>query len=400
MSDKLRSIFTTAAHAGMPSGDQHGAVAVPIYTTSIYEFPDAETADEIHNERTPGYYYGRLGNPTTEAFEKAVAELEAGGSAIAFASGMAAISGVILSMCKTGDHIIAPVSHYSTTGKLLRFIEERFGIAHTLVDSTDPDTLRSAMRSDTRMIWIESPSNPLLRVIDIDAVAAFGKSNGLITVADNTFATPFNQRPLTLGADIVIHSATKYIGGHSDLTAGVAVAGREMIETIRQSSGKLFGGNISPQVAWLALRGLKTLAIRMERHNSNAYALADMLAACTGVVKVFYPGLSSFEGHEIASRQMKGGFGGMLSFDLGTLDAAKRFVDSVRVCTLATSLGGVETLVQPSISMTNAGMSSSEKERSGIPDGLVRMSVGIECIDDLKDDVLDALKAAVANSNR
>ncbi len=384
------SFFTLSVHAGEDRMADHGAVSVPIYSASVFAFKDADDGIAIHNYEKEGYFYGRLGNPTVAALERAMAELEHGDDALAFASGMAAMSAAAFTLVGSGDHVIAPESMYSTTTNFLKHIGEAFGIKTTFVDAANAEAYASALRPNTRMLWIESPSNPLVRITDIAEVAAIGKKAGVATVVDNTFATPFNQRPLELGADLVIHSATKYLGGHSDLTAGVMVGRRDLVEKARHGPAKLYGGNIAPQVAWLVLRGIKTLGLRMERHNSNASALAHMLLGHPKISAVFYPGLEDHQNHEIAKRQMRG-FGGMVAADVGTSDAARSLVNNLKVCTFATSLGGVETLVQPVALMTHATLSPEERAAAGVSEGLLRISVGIENIDDICQDIYDAL---------
>lgn len=384
------SFFTLSVHAGEDRLADHGAVSVPIYSASVFAFKDADDGIAIHNYEKEGYFYGRLGNPTVAALERAMAELEHGDDALAFASGMAAMSAAAFTLVGSGDHVIAPESMYSTTTNFLKHIGEAFGIETTFVDAANAEAYASALRPNTRMLWIESPSNPLVRITDIAEVAAIGKKAGVATVVDNTFATPFNQRPLELGADLVIHSATKYLGGHSDLTAGVMVGRRDLVEKARHGPAKLYGGNIAPQVAWLVLRGIKTLGLRMERHNSNASALAHMLLGHPKISAVFYPGLEDHQNHEIAKRQMRG-FGGMVAADVGTSDAARSLVNNLKVCTFATSLGGVETLVQPVALMTHATLSPEERAAAGVSEGLLRISVGIENIDDICQDIYDAL---------
>lgn len=317
-------------------------------------------------------------------------DLENGGSALALASGMAAISAAVFSVCKAGDHIVAPRSMYSTAINFLQHVNERFGIETTFVDGTDAESYRAAIRPNTRLFWVETPSNPLVLITDINAVASIGREHGITTVADNTFATPFNQRPLELGVDAVVHSATKYLGGHSDLTAGVLVGSGKVVEAARHGANKFYGGNIAPQVAWLVLRGIKTLALRMERHNANAYAIANMLGDHPKVKAVFYPGLESHPNHDIARRQMSG-FGGMIGFDLGSVEAGKAFANAVQLCALATSLGGVETILQHSASMTHATLSPEDRLKAGITDGLIRLSVGVEDVNDLMADINQAL---------
>ena len=385
------NFHTTAVHAGEDREKHYGAVSVPIYSASLFAFQDADEGIAIHNCDKPGYFYSRLGNPTQDALEKAVAELEGGEDSLAFASGMAAISAAILTFVKNGDHVVAPRSMYSTTTNLLAYIAGNFGIETTFVDATDADAYRAAVRPNTKIFWIETPSNPSVQITDIRAVVEAARQCGSATIADNTFATPFNQQPLAMGVDISVHSATKYLGGHSDLTAGVMIGKKENIEKARHGASKFFGGNIAPQVAWLVLRGIKTLALRMERHNENAAELARFLTEHPKSLEVFYPGLESHSNHEIAARQMKG-FGGMIGLDVGSAEAAKKFVNSVKLCTFATSLGGVETIVQPTALMTHATISAEERASAGISDGLLRISVGVEDIRDIVADIEQALE--------
>jgi methionine-gamma-lyase len=386
------SFYTLAVHAGEDRSENHGAVSVPIYNASVFAFADADEGAAIHNEEKPGYYYGRLGNPTTDALEKTIAVLERGESALSFASGMAAVSASIVSNVRAGDHVVAPESMYSTTTNFLKHLAESFDVGVTFVDAENAESYAAAIKPNTRVLWIETPSNPLVKITDIRRVAEIGRSAGVTVIADNTFATPFNQRPLELGADIVIHSATKYLGGHSDLTAGLLVGTADATKHIRKVATKLYGGTIAPQVAWLVMRGIKTLALRMERHNSNASALADMLSKHEKVTAVFYPGLPAHQNHLVAKAQMSG-FGGMIGFDVGSAEAGKKFANSVKLCTLATSLGGVETIIQHSASMTHAAIPAQERMKAGISDGLIRLSVGIEHIDDLAADITNALNA-------
>jgi methionine-gamma-lyase len=361
-----------------------------VYNASVFAFSDADDGAAIHNEEKPGYYYGRLGNPTTDALERTIAVLENGESALAFASGMAAVSGAILSNVRTGDHIVAPESMYSTTTNFLKHLAADFDVAVSFVDAENAEAYGEAVRPNTKILWIETPSNPLVKITDIRRVAELGKAARATVIADNTFATPFNQRPIELGVDVVIHSATKYLGGHSDLTAGLLVGTSEMTARVRKLATKLYGGTISPQVAWLVMRGIKTLGLRMERHNANASALADMLSKHEKVSAVYYPGLLEHKNHDIAEAQMSG-FGGMIGFDVGTAAAGKAFANGVKLCTLATSLGGVETILQHSASMTHAAIPADERRRAGITDGLIRLSVGIEDINDLAADISNSL---------
>lgn len=389
--NKNTSIFTKAVHAGVDTKAHFGAISAPVYNASVFAFDDADEGAAVHNFEKPGYFYGRLGNPTQSALENTVAELEKAEDALALASGMAAISSTVMANVRAGDHIIALTSMYSTSASLFSFLADRFGIAVSLVSGQNADSYEEAIQDNTRLIWIETPSNPRLNITDVRSVAKLARSRGIMTVADNTFATPFNQNPLELSVDMVIHSATKYLGGHSDLTAGVICGNSEAVRRIRHSTNKYFGGNIAPQTAWLVSRGIKTLALRMKQHNKNAQAVADMLASHAKVREVFYPGLKNHANHEIARRQMKG-FGGMVSFDLGSFDAGKDFMNGLRMIAIATSLGGVESIAQHSASMTHASLSSEEREAAGISDGLIRLSVGIEAIEDVEQDILSALE--------
>ncbi|MDH3492136.1 MAG: PLP-dependent aspartate aminotransferase family protein [Acidobacteriota bacterium] len=388
---KADSIFTTSVHAGMDRRSHHGAASVPIYNASVFAFEDAAEGAAVHNYEKHGYFYGRLGNPTQEALEKAVAALEHGEDAIALASGMAAISSALMSVIRSGDHLIAPESMYSTSNSLFHYLSDNFGLEISYVNAKNPANYQAAIKDTTRVIWIETPSNPLLNITEIEAVTEFARAQEIITIADNTFATPFNQRPLRLGVDLSIHSATKYLGGHSDLTAGVVAGSSEFIERIRHSTNKYFGGNIAPQVAWLVLRGIKTLALRMRQHNENASFIADSLSSHPKVKEVFYPGLETHSNHEVAKKQMRG-FGGMVSFDLGGFEEGKAFMNGLDLISIATSLGGVESIAQHSASMTHAVLSKEERKTAGISEGLIRLSVGIEDKGDIEKDILSALE--------
>jgi methionine-gamma-lyase len=386
-----KSFDTTTVHAGTETPEKHfGAVSVPIYNSSLFAFADAESGAKIHNYEAEGYFYSRLGNPTTDALEKALCELESGEDALCFASGMSAITTTILGLVETGAHIVAPESHYATTGSFLRFLVEKFGIETTFVDATNAENYKLAARENTKIFYIETPANPTLQITDIEKVAKMARERNIISIADNTFATPFNQNPLALGVDLVAHSATKYLGGHSDLSAGAIVGSHAIIDKIRHSTMKLFGGAMSPNTAWLVLRGIKTLAVRMEKHNSNAEKIARVLDNHAKVKSVFHPSLPHHQNHEIAKKQMRG-FGGMIAFDVGTIERGKNFLNTLQLCLIATSLGGVETVAQHSASMTNANTPKKLREKSGITDGLIRLSVGIENADDLINDLENAL---------
>lgn len=383
-------IYTTAVHAGDDPELHQGAISVPVYNAAVFAFPDAEQGAAIHEGEQPGYFYGRIGNPTQSALETALCELEGGASALAFASGMAAITTTMFTLLKAGDHIVAPESLYATTNALLNQMLEPFGVAVTYVDGMDAQNYAAAIRPETRVLYLESPANPTLKLVDIRAAVEIAKKNNLVTVMDNTFATPFNQRPLDYGVDVVIHSATKYLGGHGDLVAGAMIGSEEIVTKARWHTNKILGGVISPQTAWLVLRGIKTLALRMERHNENALAVAQFLAGHPKVQAVHYPGLPTHPQHDLAKKQMNG-FGGMIAFDVGGVEEGRRLVNNVRLCSLAVSLGDVATLIQHSASMTHASVPRERRLAVGITDGLLRLSVGIERAEDIIGDLDAAL---------
>ena len=385
------SFETRAVHAGAEPLEKHfGAVSVPIYNASLYAFSDAESGGKIHNYEAEGYFYSRLGNPTTDALEKALCELEQGEDALCFASGMAAITTTILGLVQTGAHLVVPESHYATTGKFLAYLAENFGVETTFIDAAKAENYALAARQNTKIFYLETPANPTLQITDIAEAARLARARNVVSIADNTFATPYNQNPLALGVDVVVHSATKYLGGHSDLSAGAIVGKKEIVDQIRHSTMTLFGGCLSPNTAWLVLRGIKTLALRMEKHNANAAAIAEFLAGHGKVKAVFHPSLASHPNHEVAKKQMRG-FGGMIAFDVGSISAGKTFLNNLKLVAIATSLGGVESVAQHSASMTNADTPKAVREKAGITDGLIRLSVGVENAADLIADLENAL---------
>jgi cystathionine beta-lyase len=376
---------TRAIHAGQEPDPQTGAVVVPIYQTSTY----AQSAVGEHK----GYEYSRTGNPTRTALERCVASLEGGRHGLAFASGMAAES-AIMQLLKPGDHTIAVDDLYGGTYRLFRRLLEPMGLKFSFVDGTDLNRLERAFTEQTRVVWLESPTNPLLKLVDIAAVSRIAHARGALVVVDNTFMSPYLQRPLSLGADIVVHSATKFLGGHSDVIAGVLVVQsddlRERLAFIQNAVGAVPG----PLDAWLVLRGLKTLAVRMREHDRNARLIAEFLSEHDRVERVYYPGLPTHPQHELAKRQMSG-FGGMIAFEVhGGLEAARRLVERTRVFTLAESLGGVEALIELPAAMTHASIPAETRRAHGIEDGLVRISVGIEDVADLISDLDRALSEA------
>ncbi|HSN70689.1 MAG TPA: cystathionine gamma-synthase [Steroidobacteraceae bacterium] len=383
--DRKLGFATRAIHAGQTPDPSTGAVMPPIYATSTY----AQKSPGVHQ----GYEYSRTQNPTRMAWERCVADLESGTHGFAFASGMAATS-TILELLDAGSHVIAMEDLYGGTYRLFERVRRRSaGLEFTFLDLEDTDAITRAIRLETRMLWIETPTNPTLRLVDIARVAELARDRGLITVVDNTFATPWIQRPLELGADIVIHSATKYLNGHSDMVGGIAVTADETIAdqmAFLQNSIGAIGG---PFDSFLALRGLKTLPLRMRQSSESAAVIAEWLERHPGVERVLYPGLPSHPQNDLARRQMQNGYGGIVTFFIhGGLDAARRFLENVRVFTLAESLGGVESLVDHPGIMTHASVPADKRAALGISDALIRLSVGIEDTEDLIADLEQALE--------
>jgi cystathionine gamma-lyase / homocysteine desulfhydrase len=372
---------TKCIHGGV-FGDPHtGAVSVPIYQVSTYK------QEGIGQHR--GYEYSRTGNPTRAALEQLIAELENGKTGLAFASGMAAISTVI-SLFNRGDHLIVGDDVYGGTYRVLRHVFSRMGMEITHVDTSEPEQVRRAIRENTRAVLMETPSNPLLKVTDIREIADICRGRDLLLIVDNTFLTPYWQNPLDLGADIVVHSATKYLGGHSDVVAGlVVVKDPELGERLHFLQNSI-GGVLGPSDAWLLIRGIKTLGLRMRQHESNARRIAEWLKDRSDIEAVYYPGLPDHPGHVTASRQARG-YGGMISFDAGSGERAERILSRVRYFTLAESLGAVESLISVPARMTHASIPEKRRAELGITDGLIRLSVGVEDIDDLLEDLERAL---------
>lgn len=395
--DPMDNFYTRAVHAGERPDPSTGAADIPIYQASTFTHHDAEeSAAAIEaaqaGERT-GYVYTRWGNPTIRALEEKLAALESGEAALAFSTGMAAISTVILSSVKAGDHLVAGRQLYSGTHHLLTQRLPALGIETTLVAPDQLKNFERAIRPTTKVIYIETPSNPLLEITDIRAVAALARERGIISMIDNTFATPFNQRPLELGIDLVIHATTKYLCGHGDAMGGAVIGKRDFVDHALTSFHRDLGGVPSPFNAWLTLRGMRTLALRLARHNENALALARFLREHPRVKRVYYPGLEDHPGHELAKRQMVGGFGGMLSFEAkGDLEAGRRLLNGVKLCTRAVSLGDVKTLITHPASTTHYIVPREAREAAGISDGLIRLSVGIEDAAELMADLDQAMR--------
>ncbi len=373
---------TRAIHAGQPSDPNNGAVMTPIYAVSTYQ------QDGVGGLRN-GYEYSRTGNPTRRALEDCLAALEEGGRAVAFSSGMAGEDAFLRVVCSPGDHVVIPNDAYGGTYRLFKQVFEPWGLDHTPASVHDTESIAAAIQPGrTKVVWVETPSNPLLGVADIPAIAQLAHDAGALLVVDNTFATPYLQRPLALGADVVVHSTTKYAGGHSDVVGGAVITADEglgnQIAVFQNSTGAIAG----PFDAYLVLRGLKTLAVRMDRHCDNAERIVEFLSQHDAVGQIFYPGLSDHPGHQVAAAQMKR-FGGMVSLRVkGGHEAALQVCNRARVFTLAESLGGVESLIELPATMTHASVAGSELE---VPNDLVRLSVGLESVEDLVADLDQAL---------
>ncbi len=373
---------TRLIRAGIPEDPTTGAVSVPIYQVSTYH----QEAVGKHK----GYEYSRTGNPTRRALEELMKDLEGGVAGFAFSSGMAAITAVIM-LLNAGDHIVLTDDVYGGTFRVVTKVLQRFGISATFVDTTDVRNIEAAIQPNTKALYLETPTNPLLKVSDIAACAQFAKSRGLLVIVDNTFMSPYWQSPIELGADIVVHSATKYLGGHSDVVAGIAVVNSpelaESLHFIQNSTGAVLG----PQDSWLLIRGIRTLGVRMEAAERTARRIAEFLIEHPRVQHVYYPGLPSHPGHDVASKQARG-FGAMISFDVGSLEKADEVLANVKYFTLAESLGAVESLISVPARMTHASIPKERRDELGITDGLIRISVGLEDAEDLLEDLASALK--------
>ena len=379
-----RARFSTVClHAGQEPDPSTGAIITPIYQTSTY------VQDELGRHK--GFEYARTQNPTRMALERNLAAIEGGKAGFAFASGMAAI-GAIATLLKSGDHVVVSDNTYGGTFRLFDKVLTRYQLSFSYVDTANLDEVERAITPATRMVFVETPTNPIMRLTDLRAAADLAHRHDLRLVVDNTFASPYIQRPIEFGADLVTHSTTKYLNGHSDSVGGIVIATRdddiEWLKFVQNAEGAILG----PFDSWLVLRGTKTLALRMQQHSANGLALARFLSTHPKVKHVHYPGLPTHPQHDLAARQMRG-FGGMLAFELGSLEAARRLLNSVKLHALAESLGGVETLISHPATMTHASVPAETRARIGITDGLVRISAGIEDIDDLKEDLSQALDA-------
>lgn len=384
MKEMGKSGFSTKAiHLGYSSKDHLGSLNPPIFQTSTFVFNDVEEGRARFAGEQDGYIYTRIGNPTVKLLEERIAALEEAEGCVAFGSGMGAVSGVILALLKSGDHIISTDAVYGGTYSFFEMIQERFNIQVTMIDMTNPEEIRKHIQENTKMIYLETPINPTMKLVDLEKVAAIAKEIGAVTVVDNTFMSPYLQQPLHFGIDIVLHSATKYIGGHGDVIAGLVAGSKEKIDKIRKYSLKNIGSVMAPFDAWLLIRGLKTLAVRLDRHTESAMKIAQYLEQNPKVDKVYYPGLESFPQYDLAKKQMKAP-GGLISFEVkGGLQAGIDLLNQVELCQLAVSLGDAETLIQHPASMTHASIPRENRLEMGVTDGMIRLSVGLEDVDDI-----------------
>ena len=387
----LQGPSTRAVHGGERQQRLGDAVTVPIYQTSTYVFRNTQELVDFKEGRIEKGEYGRYGNPTTSAAERKVAALEHAEDALLWASGMCAVTSLLLTILRAGQHMIITADSYRRTRQFCDGMLRRLGIDVTVVPPGDPQGIEAAVQANTRLLFSESPTNPYLYVVDLEQIVAIARRHRLRTVIDSTFATPYNQNPLDFGIDLVMHSATKYLGGHNDLLAGVVVGNANIIGALREAQGML-GGITDPNTAYLLVRGLKTFALRMQRHNANGMALARFLEGHAKVRRVYYPGLAGHPSHAVARQQMRG-FGGVVSFELdGTLQQTSAFIDALRLPYIAPSLGGVESLIEQPALMSYYELTPEERQRLGIGDSLVRYAAGIEDTDDLLTDVEQALK--------
>ena len=393
MEMKKLGLGTTAIHAGTLK-NLYGTLAMPIYQTSTFIFDSEEQGGRRFALEEAGYIYTRLGNPTTTVLENKIAALEEGEAGIAMSSGMGAISSTLWTVLKAGDHVVTDKTLYGCTFALMNHGLTKFGVEVTFVDTSNLDEVKKAMKENTRVVYLETPANPNLKIVDLEGVCKVAHTNpNTLVIVDNTFATPYMQKPLKLGVDVVVHSATKYLNGHGDVIAGLVVTNKELADQIRFVGLKdMTGAVLGPQEAYYIIRGLKTFEIRMERHCKNAKKVVEFLNKHPKIERVYYPGLETHPGHEIAKKQMKD-FGAMISFELkGGFEAGKTLLNSLKLCSLAVSLGDTETLIQHPASMTHSPYTKEEREAAGITDGLVRLSVGLENVEDIIADLEQGLE--------
>ncbi len=383
-------IETKIVHGGQHPDAETGAISPPIYQTSTFAFRDADHGARLFSGEEEGHIYTRLSNPTIDLLARKIAYLESSEAALIFSSGLSAIFNLVVTVAKSGDKIVSDNTIYGGTFALFKNIFPRLGIDFAFVDATNIDELSSAIRKETKLIFVETPANPTLKIIDIAKCVDIAHRNSIPLCVDNTFATPYLQRPVEFGADMVVHSLTKYFGGHGDIIGGAVVGRQDFIKELWDNAKEIGGAN-SPFNAWLVLRGLKTLAVRMDRHCANAMEIAEFLSKHDKIEQVYYPGLPTHPGHEVAKKQMNK-FGGMLGFDVrGGKEAGKKLMNSVKICTLAVSLGDVDTLIEHPASMTHSTYCDEDLKECGIRPGFVRISVGIEKVHDLIEDLDQAL---------
>jgi len=386
-----KHIETQAIHSGRINDEQFGSLATPLYQTSTFIFNDAQQGADRFAGEAEGYIYTRLGNPTTRQFEMRVAAMENMDDAAATATGMGAVSGALLANLECGDHIIASKAIYGCSYALINHQLRKFGIEVSFVDMTNPSNIETVIQENTKVIFLETPINPNLVVLDIEKIANIAKKHQILSIVDNTFLTPVLQQPGKFGIDIVVHSATKYLNGHGDVVAGIICGTNEMIMKIKMTILKDIGATISPHDAWLILRGIKTLPIRMERHCNNAQAIAEFLEAHEAVDQVYYPGLKSHPGNKFIGNQMKAA-GGVIAFEIkSTLAGGADFINRMALFSIAVSLGDAESLIQHPASMTHSPYTQEERLEAGISDTLIRISVGLENVDDLISDLSQSL---------
>ncbi|MGE5141763.1 MAG: trans-sulfuration enzyme family protein [Rudaea sp.] len=391
MPQNVKGLNTLAIHAGEEHDRETGALVPPLYLSTTFHLGGTEHGRALFAGQEEGFVYTRWGNPTVAVLERRIAALEGADAGLATASGMAAIATAILTSVRAGDHIVAAKAIYPST---FHFIEQNLGalgVQSTMVDASDPANLERAIRPNTRLIYVETPGNPLLSLVDLAAVAELGAKTGAVTICDNTFATPVNQQPLKLGIDIVVHSATKYLDGHGDAIGGFIGGKADFIHRASVETLRYFGGVLSPFNSYLILRGTQTLPLRVRRHNDNALAVAHFLESHPRVTRVLYPGLESHPQHALAKKQMSG-FGGMISFEVRTLEEGARAMDRVRLCALATSLGDTRSLISHPASTSHSVLSREDRERQGVSDGLIRLSVGLEDVEDIIADLEQSLE--------
>jgi len=391
MREQKKHFETLVIHEGYDSKDHLGSLAVPIYQTSTFTFATSEQGEARFAGQENGYIYSRLSNPTVRALEEKMAVLEEGEAALAFGSGMAAVSAVLISLTKANDHIIVSNGVYGCTFGLLQILKEKYNIAHDFCSMGTEEEIRRLIRPETACIYVETPINPTMKLIDLEMVARVAKEHNIKVVVDNTFCSPYLQKPLTLGCDVVVHSATKYIGGHGDVVAGIAVGSQQFISDVAMTTQKDIGGVISPFDAWLLLRGLKTLPVRMDRHCVNAEKLVQELKKHPNISKVYYPNDADSPDYRIMKKQMRSG-GGVISFEIkGTKQDAQRLLNELKMIKIAVSLGDTETLIQHPATMTHSVVPEESRKKMGISDSLIRMSVGLEAWEDIWADLKQAL---------